>query len=86
MTSATQVTNEVVPQYAQVAIPVHLNKLFTYRLPPAMQRAAQIGSRVIVQLGTKAQTGYIVALLPSLRSGTSLIESEIKNVQELLDA
>lgn len=85
MTSATQVTNAAVPQYAQVAIPVHLNKLFTYRLPPAMQRAAQIGSRVIVQLGTKAQTGYIVALLPRLRSGTSLVESEIKNVHELLD-
>ena len=85
MTSATQVTSEAVPQYAQVAVPVHLNKLFTYRLPPAVQRAARIGSRVIVQLGKKAQTGYIVALLPRLRSGTSLVESEIKNVQELLD-
>jgi primosomal protein N' (replication factor Y) len=48
-------------------------------------QAAQPGSRVIVQLGTKAQTGYIVALLPRLRLGTSLIESEIKDVQELLD-
>src|SRR5436190_24251157 len=85
MTSATQVTSEAVPQYAQVAVPVHLNKLFTYRLPPAVQRAARIGSRVIVQLGKKAQTGYIVALLPRLRSGTSLVESEIKNVPELLD-
>ena len=31
-------------------------------------------------------TGYIVALLPKLREGTSLIESELKEVEELLDA
>jgi primosomal protein N' (replication factor Y) len=85
MTSAPQLANESIAQFAQVAIPVHLNKLFTYRLPAAMQRQTQIGSRVIVQLGARAQTGYIVSLLPRLRSGTSLIESEIKNVQELLD-
>ncbi|MFS8087267.1 MAG: DEAD/DEAH box helicase, partial [Acidobacteriota bacterium] len=73
------------PQFAQVAVPVHLTKTFTYRLPPSMQSVAQVGSRVMVQLGRKPTTGYIVALLPCLRSGTSLIESEIKEVQELLD-
>jgi primosomal protein N' (replication factor Y) len=76
---------EPLPHYAQVAVPVHLSKTFTYRLPPSIQRAARVGSRVMVQLGTKPVTGYIVALLPRLRSGTSLIESEIKDVQELLD-
>jgi primosomal protein N' (replication factor Y) len=86
MTSAVQPSNQTVPLYAQVAVPVHLTKTFTYRLPPAIQRAARVGSRVMVQLGTKPVTGYIVALLPRLRSGTSLIESEIKWVQELLDA
>lgn len=39
----------------------------------------------MVQLGRKPTTGYIVALLPRLRVGTSLVESEIKEVQELLD-
>ncbi len=85
MTSATQVSNEAVPQYAQVAVPVHLNKTFTYRLPAAMQRAARVGSRVMIQFGAKPTTGYIVALSARLRAGTSLIESEIKDVQELLD-
>lgn len=85
MTSAVQVSNEPVPHYVQIAVPVHLSKTFTYRLPPAIQRAARVGSRVMVQLGTKPVTGYIVALLPRLRSGTSLIDSEIKDVQELLD-
>jgi primosomal protein N' (replication factor Y) len=39
----------------------------------------------MVQLGNKPTAGYIVALLPRLRAGTSLVESEIKDVQELLD-
>jgi len=82
---ASQTAEESIPQFAQVAIPVHLRKLFTYRLPPSMQHSARVGSRVMVQLGTKPVAGYIVALLPGLRIGTSLVESEIKNVQELLD-
>src|SRR6266513_2341262 len=85
MTVAAQTSDESLPQFAHVAIPVHLRKLFTYRLPSSMQRAAQVGSRVMVQLGAKATAGYIVALIPRLRTGTSLIESEIKEVQELLD-
>ncbi len=86
MTSAPQsFRNEVAPQYAQVAVAVHLTKTYTYRLTAAMQKAARVGSRVMVQLGRKPTTGYIVSLLPHLRTGTSLIESEIKDVQELLD-
>ncbi|HYV23733.1 MAG TPA: primosomal protein N' [Pyrinomonadaceae bacterium] len=73
------------PQFAQVAVPVHLRKLFTYKLPNSMQAATRVGSRVMVQLGTKPTVGYVVALLPKLRSGTSLVESELKEVQELLD-
>src|SRR5215510_4660232 len=83
MTSAAQSSGPA--QYAQVAVPVHLSKLFTYRLPRPIQEAVRVGSRVMVQLGTKPTVGYVVALLPRLRAGSSLIESEIKDVQELLD-
>src|SRR5688572_23139116 len=76
---------ESASQFAQVALPVHLRKLFTYRLPGAMRQTARVGSRVVVRLGNKPLTGYIVALLPKLREGTSLIESELKEVEELLD-
>ncbi|HEX3231839.1 MAG TPA: primosomal protein N' [Pyrinomonadaceae bacterium] len=85
MNIAPQESNETAPQYAQVAVPVHLRKLFTYRLPMSMRAAARVGSRVMVQLGPKPTAAYIVDLLPSLRTGTSLVESEIKDVQELLD-
>src|SRR6185369_15270005 len=82
---APQASAESIPQFAQVAIPIHLRKLFTYRVPVSMRVSIRVGSRVMVQLGTKSMAGYIVALLPRLRTGTSLIESEIKDVQELLD-
>jgi primosomal protein N' (replication factor Y) len=81
----SQTSAESAAQFAQIAVPVHLRKLFTYRLPPAMQHSARVGSRVMVQLGTKSMSGYIVALLPRLRSGTTLVEAELKEVQELLD-
>src|SRR5215831_10918353 len=83
--SASQTAEGFTPRFAQIAVPVHLRKLFTYRLPESMRGAAQIGSRVMVQLGAKSLSGYIVGLLPKLREGSSLVESEIKEVQELLD-
>src|SRR5258708_10861008 len=86
MTSAPQSSkSEAAPQYAQVAVAVHLTKTYTYRLTAAMQKAARVGTRVRVQLGRKPTTGYIADLRPHLRAGTSVIESEIKDVQELLD-
>jgi primosomal protein N' (replication factor Y) (superfamily II helicase) len=85
MTSTAQVA-PAQPKFAQIAIPVHLTKTFTYRLPDSMRRDARVGSRVMVPFGSKPVTGYIVALLPALRSGTSLVESELKEVEQLLDA
>ena len=83
MTAAAQ-SNEAA-QFAQVAVPLHLRKLFTYKLPTPMRAALRVGSRVMVQLGNKPTAAYVVALLPRLRTGTSLVESELKEIQELLD-
>jgi primosomal protein N' (replication factor Y) len=77
--------NQTAPLLAQVAFPVHLSKTFTYRLPVTIQSVARVGSRVVAPLGAKPVTGYIVGLLPHLRDGSSLVESELKEVQELLD-
>ena len=65
--------------------PVHVSQKFTYRLPGPMSRIARVGSRVLVPLGRAFTTGYIVALRSGLRIGTSLDESRIKEVKELLD-
>jgi len=72
--------------YAEVAVPVHVSSTFTYRLPVSMRHLAQPGSRIVVPFGRKLVTGYIVALRESLRSGTSLQESDIKDAKEVLDA
>ena len=83
---ATETPNASAPQYAQVAVPLHLNQTFTYRLPPAMQLDARVGSRVLVPFGAKPITGYIVGLLKTLDPKEDLTESEVKNALTLLDA
>jgi primosomal protein N' (replication factor Y) len=74
------------PQYAEVAIPLHVKQTFTYRLPIALQRDARLGSRLLVPFGRKRLTGYIVALLPALDPAAALTDAEIKDAEELLDA
>jgi primosomal protein N' (replication factor Y) len=72
-------------EYAEVAVPIHVSSTFIYRLPDSLRRVAQTGSRIVVPLGRKFVTGYIVALLENLRAGTSLQESDIKDAKEVLD-
>ncbi|MDT4898824.1 MAG: hypothetical protein QOH25_3901 [Acidobacteriota bacterium] len=74
------------PQYAEVAIPVHVMQTFTYRLPFALQRDARLGSRLLVPFGRKRLTGYIVALLQNLDPAADLSDADIKDAEELLDA
>lgn len=38
----------------QVALPLPIDQLFTYRVPPAFQGLAQPGCRVLVPLGNRA--------------------------------
>jgi primosomal protein N' (replication factor Y) len=50
-----------------------------------MRNLAERGSRIVVPFGRKFVTGYIVGLSASLRPGSSLQESDIKDAKELLD-
>ncbi len=77
---------ETAPHYAEVAFPLRLSQTFTYRLPLALQRDAQVGARLLVPFGRKMTTGYIVALHSSLDPASGLDDSEIKEAEELLDA
>jgi primosomal protein N' (replication factor Y) len=74
------------PQYAEVAVPLHINRTFTYRLPLALQTDARLGSRLLVPFGRKRLTGYIVALLQQLDPAADLSDADIKDAEELLDA
>ncbi|HEV7798157.1 MAG TPA: primosomal protein N' [Pyrinomonadaceae bacterium] len=80
-----ELANAVGPEYVEVAVPVHVSSTFIYRLPVSLRHLAQAGSRIVVPLGRKFVTGYIVAVLEKLRAGTSLQESDVKEASEILD-
>lgn len=48
--------------FAEVALPLPLDRLFTYAIPDALKSRAYPGMRVIVPLRNKLETGYIVSL------------------------
>jgi primosomal protein N' (replication factor Y) (superfamily II helicase) len=83
---SSAVNTSLAPQYAEVAVPLHVAHTFTYRLPLPMRSVAQVGSRIIVPLGRTLVTGYLVAFRDELKAGTSLQETDIKVAEELLDA
>ncbi len=71
--------------YVEVAVPLHVSQTFIYRLTTSQAQVAQPGSRIVVPLGRRYVTGYIVALPEKLRDGSSLKESDLKPAQEILD-
>ncbi len=68
------------PRYAQVALPVGVDKTFTYLIPPAFEQSATIGVRVLVPFGRKYHTGVIIELPASTN-----VES-LKPIKDVLDA
>ena len=69
--------------FADVAVPVAVRQTFTYRLPGDMPFRAQPGCRVLVPFGKKLLTGFIVDLNENPQ--TEVAESDIRDVEELLD-
>jgi primosomal protein N' (replication factor Y) (superfamily II helicase) len=50
------------PRYADVALPVNIDRPFTYLVPPDLESSAIVGVRAIVPFGRKYATGMIVGL------------------------
>lgn len=67
------------PQFADVALPVAVDKTFTYLIPPELQHAAVVGVRVTVPFGRKFVTGLVVGL-----SDSSTVKG-IKPVSDVID-
>jgi primosomal protein N' (replication factor Y) len=68
------------PRYADIALPVSVDKTFTYLIPPELEASALVGTRAIVPFGRTRTTGLIVSL-PATTSITSL-----KSIQDIVDA
>ncbi len=69
--------------FAEVAVPVYVRQTFTYRLPGDMSRRAEPGCRVLVPLGKKFLTAFIVDLHESLPGEVD--KADVKDVEELID-
>jgi primosomal protein N' (replication factor Y) len=74
------------PRFAEVAVPVHVFQTFTYRLADALAEIASVGSRIVVPLGKRLVTGYIVGLQTDLDAKRSLSETDIKDARDILDS
>lgn len=66
--------------YADIALPVPVDKVFTYIVPPELHTSARVGCRALVPFGRRHLVGYIVALADSSRL------SGIKPVRDIVDA
>jgi primosomal protein N' (replication factor Y) (superfamily II helicase) len=66
-------------RYADVSLPVNLDREFTYLIPPGLEHAALIGTRAVVPFGRKYATGLITGL-PARTSVTGL-----KPIHDIID-
>jgi primosomal protein N' (replication factor Y) len=68
------------PHYADVALPVNVDREFTYLVPPHLEGIISLGGRVVVPFGGTLTTGIVVALPDS-----SSVPG-IKPIRDTLDA
>jgi primosomal protein N' (replication factor Y) len=67
--------------YAEVILSLPLDQSFSYIVPESCQKKAKVGSRVLVPLGKRMLTGFIVRL----RKKRVSPEFELKEIAEVLD-
>jgi primosomal protein N' (replication factor Y) len=67
------------PRIIEVAIPLHLDRIFHYLVPPEMEQQDLAGRRAFVPFGRRRLTGYI------LGEATETPPHELKEIFEVLD-
>jgi primosomal protein N' (replication factor Y) (superfamily II helicase) len=71
--------------YVEVAVPLHVSKTFIYKFSSEEARP-QIGARILVPLGRKLVTGYVVAFHEALPSHFESSESDLKDAGNVIDS
>jgi primosomal protein N' (replication factor Y) len=71
--------------YVEVAVPLHVSKTFIYRFS-SEEAKPQIGVRILVPLGRKLVTGYVVAFYEALPPHFASSESELKDAGNVIDS
>lgn len=67
------------PAYAEVALPLAIDKTLTYAVPSHLRDLAAAGKRVIVPLGSRVASGYLVNLPERVDV------RQLKEIQDILD-
>ncbi len=67
------------PVYAEVALPLAIDKTLTYLVPSHLRDLATPGKRVIVPLGTRLASGYLVHLPEHVEV------QQLREIQDVLD-
>lgn len=69
--------------YAEIAIPLPVEKTFHYAIPPQLRPLCEVGVRVLVPLGRRQVTGYVLAQTPHLPP--HITDRDIKAIIDCLD-
>jgi primosomal protein N' (replication factor Y) (superfamily II helicase) len=77
------------PFYVDIALPLPLDRTFTYLVPPELQSSAALGKRALVPFGKKHLTGVIVGLpttttVPGLKPVNDILDTKPTFSSELL--
>ena len=68
------------PDFADIAVSLPIDKLFQYRIPEPLSVAVKVGCRVFVPFGTRRIVGYVVGL------GKDSGISGVKDIDNVIDA
>ncbi len=71
------------PLYADVIIPRHLARTFTYLVPARLRHRTQVGSRVLVPFGRSVLQGVVVAVADQPPAESAL--KRLREIRSLLD-
>ena len=69
--------------YAEVASTLPVEKTFHYAIPPQFQSLSEVGKRVLVPLGKRTITGYILEITSHLPP--DITGKDIKEIRDVLD-
>ncbi|MEK7304928.1 MAG: primosomal protein N' [Nitrospirota bacterium] len=72
-----------VPMFADVIVPRHLAKTFTYLVPPLLVSRVGVGQRVVVPFGRTTLEGAVIGLTRDLPSGVNV--SQLKAIASVSD-
>ena len=71
------------PFYAEIAVAVPVDQLFTYRVPGNLRSEAVPGRRVLVPLGPRTATGYLVSVRET--APPDMPPEKMKDIRAFLD-